>query len=636
MSIELTQKNPYKNLMLGNPVSMTGELCAIIGKNGAGKTRLLEAVKENQIQISLDGTQISQQDIAYFNMQTIKPALQMGFNRVKFQEEIRIAAQVYDQNRAVFSGDRSAVIGQLNNRGRNEHLNVLALYNTVKIASMKTGVEPNSLSKDDISKFYSNAVANALGQQNVTATFLQYVDRLAQNEANNALNIVYKRSLPCYQEGEFIEVYGPPPWDIFNEVLSDVLGGVYFVPEPDIHSSEKYEAKLLRVMDGKEVNHGHLSSGEQVLLWLVISIYNSSINALEHQKPKVILLDEPDAFLHPQMVEKLYRTFEHVIESFHCKVIFTTHSPTTVALFRGIEIYQITETNLDVIEKDIAISGLLEGVTQVSVSYSNRRQVYVESHYDAQIYSELFEFLRVRRIGISNHISLSFIPSGAKLSSGEVRQKALSVLGQIDEDKIEQFVSEIQGIGNCSRVYGTVDSLCGEGCETVYGIVDWDKTNKCKDKVFVSSEEIFYSTENAILNPVSLGFYLLQNYRSKIKYSDFDVEEGTPFSEHYQNIDVWQKIADFVTKKVTGKTVLDRSIACTFQNSFSVLFDAEYVHARGHDLEVRIKKGFPFLNEHNSSEAALKIDVMRKEMFSFSEGKTIPLSLIECFSRIQA
>jgi len=634
--MELTQKNPYKNLMLSNHASMTGELCAIIGKNGAGKTRLLEAIKENKIQINVDGTQIGPQDIAYFNMQTIKPALQMGFDRVKFQEEIRAAVQVYEQHRAVFSRDRSAVMGQISNRGRNEHLNVLALYNTVKIASMKTGLEPDSLSKDDIAKFYSNAVANALGQQNVTATFLQYVDRLAQNETNIALNIVYKRNLPCYTESEFIEVYGPPPWDIFNEVLSDVLGGVYFVPDPDIHSSEKYEAKLLRVMDRKEVNHGHLSSGEQVLLWLVISIYNSSINALEHQKPKVILLDEPDAFLHPQMVEKLYLTFEHVIERFDCKVIFTTHSPTTVALFRGQEIYQITEISLDVIEKDFAISGLLEGVTQVSVSYSNRRQVYVESHYDAQIYSELFEFLRVRRIGVSNHISLSFIPSGAKLSSGEVKQKVLSVLGEIDENKIEQFVSEIQGIGNCSRVYGTVDSLCKEGCETVYGIVDWDKTNKCKGNVFVSSEDIFYSTENAILNPLTLGFYLLQNYRHKIKCTDFGVEDGTSFSEHYKNIDVWQKISDYVTKKVTGKTALDKSISCEFPGGFNILFDPYYVHVRGHDLEAKIKEAFPFLNEHNKTEAALKIDVMRKEILTFSEGKTIPLSIIKCFACIQA
>lgn len=430
--------------------------------------------------------------------------------------------------------------------------------------------------------------------------------------------------------------YGPAPWEIFNDILSDVLGGVYYVPVPETHSNEKYEAKLVRKADHKEVNHGHLSSGEQVLLWLVISIYNSSIYAFEHQKPKLILLDEPDAFLHPQMVEKLYLTFEHVVSKFGCKIVFTTHSPTTVALFRGEGIFQITETSLDGVEKDLAISELLDGVTQVSISYSNRRQVYVESHYDAQLYEEIFEFLRLRRIGVSGHITLSFIPAGAKISNGEIRQIALAVFGRDVEQNVDNFAAKIQGLGSCSRVYGAVESLCSEGCKTVYGIVDWDLANKCREHVFILSDKIFHSIENAILNPLSLGFYLLQRYRSFVNYNDFGVDGTLPFSRHYENVVVWQRVADFVAKKVLGKNALDNTIPCEFANGFTVYFDAEYVQMRGHDLESRIKNTFHYLKEHNKSEAALKIDVMRMEMFVFSEGKTIPVCFIKCFESIQA
>ena len=636
MFMKITQKSEHHNLMLNDPTTISGDLCVIVGKNGAGKSRFLEAINGALINVEMDGIQLNQQDIAYFNMQNIKPALQMGFDRVKYQEEIKAAAHVYEQHRDAFMRDHQGAISQIRDRGRTEHLNALALYNTVKTASIKTGVDANSLTKEDIAKFYSNSAANALGQQNVTATFLQYVERLAQNEANNALNIVYERNLPCYSEAEFLELYGPAPWEIFNEILSDVLGGVYYVPVPKVHSNERYEAKLIRTVDHKEVNHSHLSSGEQVLLWLVISIYNSSIYAFEHHKPKLILLDEPDAFLHPQMVEKLYLTFEHVVSKFGCKIIFTTHSPTTIALFRGEEIYQITEDSLDRVEKDLAISELLDGVTQVSISYSNRRQVYVESHYDAQLYEELFEFLRVRRIGISGHITLSFIPAGSKISSEEVRQKALAVFGPDVEQNVDDFVTQIQGIGSCSRVYGTVESLCREGCKTVYGIVDWDLANKSRENVFVLSDQIFYSIENAILNPLCLGFYLLQNYRRNVSCHDFGVDEALQFSEHYKNIGVWQSIADFVAKKVLGKDTLDNAIPCKFANGFTVYFDADYVHMKGHDLEARIKSTFHYLNEHNKSEAALKIDVMRKEMFAFSEGKTIPSGFINCFESIQA
>src|SRR6201999_232657 len=73
-----------------------------------------------------------------------------------------------------------------------------------------------------------------------------------------------------------------------------------------------------------------LSSGEKVLLQLVLWLFTAG---KEGVFPKLLILDEPDAHLHPSMTQQFLDVISDVLVSKHgVREIISTHSPSTVAL----------------------------------------------------------------------------------------------------------------------------------------------------------------------------------------------------------------------------------------------------------------------------------------------------------------
>ncbi|WP_231730444.1 ATP-dependent nuclease [Sphingopyxis sp. H107] len=134
-----------------------------------------------------------------------------------------------------------------------------------------------------------------------------------------------------------------PPWVPINKLL-DEMGKMsasreafrFEITTPDeehikIQSIQGYSfvANLRNKISGDICNFDNLSSGEKVLLALVISIYYSNESFM---LPKVLLLGEVDASLHPSMIRVLLDAIGRAFVSKGTKVIMATHSPTTVAL----------------------------------------------------------------------------------------------------------------------------------------------------------------------------------------------------------------------------------------------------------------------------------------------------------------
>src|SRR5690606_26232930 len=121
--------------------------------------------------------------------------------------------------------------------------------------------------------------------------------------------------------------------------------------------------------------------------------------------PKLLLLDEPDAFLHPKMVERMYEVLHEFHSSFGTVFWIITHSPTTTALAPPDSLHLVHSRSIESIDSDTAVAELLDGVPQIAILPENRRNVYVESHYDATIYQGLFEFLRKKSKNLNSKIS---------------------------------------------------------------------------------------------------------------------------------------------------------------------------------------------------------------------------------------
>jgi predicted ATPase len=122
---------------------------------------------------------------------------------------------------------------------------------------------------------------------------------------------------------------GKPPWELVNEALQAAEFS-YRITAPDNNLLQNYHVRVEGMNDGVPMELNDLSSGEKAILRTILWFYNSKHNNLF---PKLFLLDEPDAHLHPSMTRQFIDVLKTVlVDQYKVRVIFTTHSPSTVAL----------------------------------------------------------------------------------------------------------------------------------------------------------------------------------------------------------------------------------------------------------------------------------------------------------------
>jgi len=91
-----------------------------------------------------------------------------------------------------------------------------------------------------------------------------------------------------------------------------------------------------------------LSSGEQILFALALCLFKGKSDNIF---PKLLLLDEVDATLHPSMIENLLHVIHEVLLKKGTKVILATHSPTTIALAQEKSVFVINNEGQKRVEK---------------------------------------------------------------------------------------------------------------------------------------------------------------------------------------------------------------------------------------------------------------------------------------------
>lgn len=633
--MHLISVEEFQGFKLTSDTQVGSKIAAIVGRNGAGKTRLLQAIVNRKVIVKIDDQEVHGSRILHLSMDRLQPNLVFGFDPIQHRTDIGIIKAFYASNRGKFHIDPEKSLQAIEHEvgmGRRSQVNAYQIAHIVSRASLELCKDANQLDEEDVADYFNSAPVMGLGTLNVTATMLGYWHRREQNELHEFRNKQYGTRLSYWAPEEFESRFGPPPWDVFNEFLQTALDGRYHIKAPTYDGLEMYEAKLYRD-DDKPIDPSWLSSGEKVLMWLCLSMYASSSGRLANM-PRLLLLDEPDAALHPQMIQKLHEALKAIKDRFECTILFSTHSPTTVALFEGGPIFQVSEQELTKLEKDAAISELLVGVDQVSIHYTNRRQVYVESYKDAEIYSSIFRLLRNWNAAPSPHISLMFIPAAPKLSASSVQQLMAAHLGDIDQEQLNRFITALNGQGNCAQVIGAVESLVSQGSETVHGIIDWDLHNKPGQKIHVLGPDLFYNIESAILNPLTLGLYLLHNYSGRLAVQDYGLREDFDSLSLHANENQWQAVADGVSKKVLEADAVAHDCTCAFLTGNSIHFDRRYVHMQGHLLETRIKDTYPFLNAFNK-HGSLLMDVVSRGVQS-CRGRSLPKAFYDLFGTIQS
>jgi predicted ATPase len=402
-----------------------------------------------------------------------------------------------------------------------------------------------------------------------------------------------------------------PPWDLFNKLL--ISAGFDYLLDTSVESllEKPIPIKLKsQVEPFVEVEINKLSSGEKTFISLIIVLYNTD---LFFNHGTVLLLDEPDAFLHPSLAGKFIKAlYEVLVREKGIKVIMSTHSPSTVALSPPESIF-VMKRNGDYPEnmkQNEAIRHLTFGLTSLNISLDDRKQIYTEAKSDQLFYQQIFERLQAKEM-LNKNQYLTFI--------------------QVSRNK------DTEG-GGFQKVTELTDSLYanGEGNVQIYGMIDWDcnDSRALSDRIFIFGERTRYNIENFIYDPLFIAAVCLQkDLPNKSPFGLEDKDNKMDYLDFKQN--KLQKIIDTISAQIKinvdwedANCVNGMPVTIQLLNKMTVRIPEWYLYNSGHLIEKACRNTFNTLRSHKTPEMISDIVV--------SYFQWLPIEVKTTFEKLQA
>ena len=408
MRIELGQ--PYKSI----ETLATEELpdfAILIGRNGTGKTQLLEAIKNGPAKIL--GT--ARDEIELYDMTSFGSPNSGQANRAVNQfarstadayllsspedrSAVKAAEEIFVQHIREIeghsgSGERDEFVRNLKNEIQgvpdfgvftvggqpSEYKKALHEQVLARFVPTQTQGRNRSSSNQPPNSFNSNQAALLSAAMKISGRLpheLTYDDimRASHYEGpilSNSISAVFtaykvdqfiwahKRVEKEYVEfsdlmAEYRTMY-PPPWETLRNIMSEMReaagdDGLFDFDFSDPRDHEinmgnyerfSFKAEMTNRTTGVKYELDSLSSGERVLMALCLASFNQYLG---RRRPKLLLLDELDAVLHPSMVAALVRTLKELFVPNGTKILMTSHSPMTVAAVDETDIFRVQRT----------------------------------------------------------------------------------------------------------------------------------------------------------------------------------------------------------------------------------------------------------------------------------------------------
>lgn len=658
-----------------------GNFNVIVGKNGSGKTQLINAIElffnsrdSTQIYIEdsesisgckkLDFTKILEEtetsdesqlkyiihglDSVLYPKDTFSNSDSFGVNiyqltKIIFEKKINIntvdnnTLRIIHENsyvddsyqewlKATFMSSLSSKLLHLSFQYKEEDaalylVNLLNHYkNHIKLVSDYI----QKVNRHSIDNIQSHQVIEYLKSKGATfwgdvvnlelnSIFYKYCLKRNENYNKLILKIIHGRTNDAIDLVEY-ETTFPPPWNIFNSLLQKNNMSFYYkglsVIEFNPYGIMTNNFAIYNKISDSIINYNNLSSGEQNLLAILSAVFKTTYYIhTNFEYGDVILLDEPDAHLHPEATKLLVDSLiDYVVNKAKIRVILTTHSPTTVALSPDDSLYYLTKnstnTTLKKANKDVLLKELTEFIPTLSIDHKNHKQIITESPGDIFYYEAVYELLK-------NHLpkphkSLYFIAGGT------------------------------YGNSNCETVKTLCKSFLEAGNKSVYGIIDNDKNNKEAKNIFVHGLESRWCIENFLFDPIYLAYYLLSKDAHNIKKELQFGNHYSPFRIINEEQKRLQEICDWVIKKIKPNfkpNGNDELIKKQYLNGIIINIPKWYLLDNpNHKLEVVIKDTFSVFKGKDFAEPGAIPKIMSKvvvDCFPF-----LPLESVSLIERL--
>ena len=469
-------KSEYQSIKQFEPVELD-DFTILTGKNGSGKTHLLRALKNGHVQIDT----ITTNEIVLFDFQQFKIDNEAQFSREQLTQERKNSWSFF----AIQNTPSLGHLKQLVSGARNKNLNENQCDAVKLIAKQKNkslwSVDKRDIDDEDLrNKFvkykkdlrnilHNTAIKNNPYRQSIIALankldiFLDEIDQnmfmekfVPINLKDDFLPTQIGKIFLDYRVKEYEEfhklcdnggnscdvlkqqaiqkcrkMYGDStPWEILNDFLNAYSMFEYAISFPKPVTTETYSyqsglsfiPQLENATNDVTVNYNDLSSGEQILFALALCLFKVHSDNIF---PKLLLLDEIDASLHPTMIENLFRVIEDVFLPKGTKVILVSHSPTTIALAPDNSIFVVNKNDNKKIEKrdkNSALSILTQG--------------YATLDHGIKLFDQI------------GQKDISIITEG---NNADYLKKALEIFSEYDSTNIE-IINGVKGISGVNQL----------------------------------------------------------------------------------------------------------------------------------------------------------------------------------------
>ena len=549
--INVTIQNAFKSLQ-PVPTFELPDFCVLTGKNGSGKSHLFEAMaSRNVTSITIGGNQVN--TVQYIPFNGLNPNVGADCNYRNLLDEQK---NLWNSIKAFIDNHRGVMPSEQDFHREIVHNYGLFLPQAKELYKRVIG-DIQAITEEIVNEFFAIRPqdANSFFSSQFASIFKLYANRLEKNVYNAFRNKEHGLTLPVLSDVEFEKKYGPKPWVLINEMMEGA-GLSYRVNNPEGQErDDDFHLQLSDVNRNIEVQVKDLSTGERVLMSLALAIYNTNEDTM---RPDILLLDEPDAALHPEFSKVLLKSInESIVQKAGVKVVISTHSPTTVALSDESWLYQMEYgQSPHKVSKQQALSILLKDLEPLRVSVENRRQVFVENRNDASYLENIYALLP--KSGI---IYPQFLPASTKNGS------------------------------NCQDVITMVSMLRDKGNDLVYGIIDYDNKNHDQDNIFVLGGGKRYAIDNYILDPLFVALLLSREKAETFTELDSSIKFSTL---HTSSQGLLQAIINSVCEKL-GFTQ-DEECQYTVVGGLTFSVKKEYFTIQGHNLEDKIVNRWVKLN----------------------------------------
>lgn len=281
------------------------------------------------------------------------------------------------------------------------NVNIYAYDEELKRIARKLEKKVEELTEDEIRQF---AIDNF-----ESLTTVDELTRFLSNENQRYMRrITYLVETHRREEADMLAAQ-ERPYQTINRIFRQ-YGFDYFDMLNPFPNNGKLNGEIrFKGKEGEEVDYNSLSSGEQAIVQFVIWSYGQDFRG---NRLNTMVLDEPDAHLHPSMCKMMVEIFSEMsakkeVGGGGIRIIITTHSPSTVAFTPegSLFVMQREVDNKRVIRQtttENAVEILSDGIFTFSRAMSNftllsssskQNLVFVEGKTDVKHFTRAMQVL---------------------------------------------------------------------------------------------------------------------------------------------------------------------------------------------------------------------------------------------------